>query len=320
MPVTLPDNLPAIELLKKENIFVMTQLRAGMQDIRPLKVLILNLMPIKIDAETDLVRLLSNTPLQIEVDFLKLSTHQSKNTSLEHMEAFYKEFSEVKKYNYDGMIVTGAPVEQMNYEDVDYWPEVSELFSWARKHVTSTFYICWGAQAALYHFYGVPKHMLQDKMFGVFRHTINNRNFPLFRGFDDEFFAPHSRHTEIRREDIEKHAELEIISESEEAGVYIVVGRGGREFYITGHSEYSLYTLHAEYTRDIERGLPITVPKHYYKHDDPTQKPISRWTGHGNLLFNNWMNYYLYQETPYDFSEIEKLENINTPNDKTENI
>ena len=310
MPVTLPDNLPAIEILKKENIFVMTQLRAKEQDIRPLKVLILNLMPIKIAAETDLVRLLSNTPLQIEVDFLKLSTHQSKNTPIEHMETFYKEFNDVRNSNYDGLIVTGAPVELMEFEEVTYWPEVSAVFDWARNHVTSTFYICWAAQAALYNAYGVPKHLMDEKTFGVFKHTINDRSFPLFRGFDDEFYAPHSRHTEIRREDIEKHPDLEILAESDEAGIYIVVGRGGREFYVTGHSEYALYTLHNEYVRDLEKDLPISIPKHYYKHDDPSLKPISRWTGHGNLLFNNWINYFLYQETPFDLSQIKELENL----------
>lgn len=309
MPVTLPDNLPAIEILKKENIFVMTQLRAKEQDIRPLKILILNLMPLKIATETDLVRLLSNTPLQIEVEFLKLSTHQSKNTPAEHMQAFYKEFPEIAGNNYDGLIVTGAPVEMIPFKDVNYWNEVSALFDWARKHVTSTFYICWAAQAALYHFYDIPKHPLSGKMFGVFKHTINKR-VPLFRGFDDEFYAPHSRHTEIRHEDILKHSDLKILSESEESGVYIVMGRGGREFYVTGHSEYSLYTLHNEYMRDKEKGMEIEVPKHYYKHDDPQQKPISRWTGHGNLLFNNWINYYLYQETPYDLLKIEELDKL----------
>lgn len=315
MPVTLPDNLPAIEILKKENIFVMSQLRAKEQDIRPLKVLILNLMPIKIAAETDLVRLLSNTPLQIEIDFLRLSTHQSKNTPIEHMDAFYKEFDEVKSSNYDGLIVTGAPVEMMEYEEVSYWNEVSSVFDWAKHHVTSTFYICWAAQAALYRFYGIPKYPMHEKMFGVFKHTINDRSFPLFRGFDDEFYAPHSRHTEVRREDIEKHKDLKILSESDEAGIYIVVGRGGREFYVTGHSEYSLYTLHNEYSRDKDKGMDIDIPKHYYRQDDPGQKPISRWTGHGNLLFNNWMNYYLYQETPYDVDQIEKLENISLPSE-----
>lgn len=315
MPVTLPDNLPAIEILKKENIFVMSQLRAKEQDIRPLKVLILNLMPIKIAAETDLVRLLSNTPLQIEIDFLRLSTHQSKNTPIEHMDAFYKEFDEVKSSNYDGLIVTGAPVEMMEYEEVSYWNEVSSVFDWAKHHVTSTFYICWAAQAALYRFYGIPKYPMHEKMFGVFKHTINDRSFPLFRGFDDEFYAPHSRHTEVRREDIEKHKDLKILSESGEAGIYIVVGRGGREFYVTGHSEYSLYTLHNEYSRDKDKGMDIDIPKHYYRQDDPGQKPISRWTGHGNLLFNNWMNYYLYQETPYDVDQIEKLGNISLPSE-----
>lgn len=315
MPVTLPDSLPAIEILKKENIFVMSQLRAKEQDIRPLRVLILNLMPIKIAAETDLVRLLSNTPLQIEIDFLRLSTHQSKNTPIEHMDAFYKQFDDVKQSNYDGLIVTGAPVEMMEYEEVGYWDEVSLVFDWAKLHVTSTFYICWAAQAALYRFYGIPKHPLPEKMFGVFKHTIADRSFPLFRGFDDEFYAPHSRNTEIRREDIEKYKDLKILSESDEAGIYIVVGRGGREFYVTGHSEYSLYTLHNEYVRDTEKGIDINTPKHYYRHDNPNEKPISRWTGHGNLLFNNWINYYLYQETPYDLSQIVYLRNILPPSD-----
>ncbi|MDR1810749.1 MAG: homoserine O-succinyltransferase [Prevotella sp.] len=310
MPVTLPDNLPAIEILKKENIFVMNQLRADTQDIRPLKVLIFNLMPLKIATETDLIRLLSNTPLQIEIDFLMLSTHESKNTPREHMQAFYKEFDEISRYNYDGLIVTGAPVELIEFEDVNYWNEVTGVFDWARKHVTSSLYICWAAQAALHHFYGIPKYMLSEKMFGVFKHTINDRLFPLFRGFDDEFYAPHSRHTEIHKNDIEPFRELRVLSESEEAGVYIVVGRGGREFYITGHSEYSLYTLHNEYVRDLEKGLPITIPKHYYKRDDPALKPISRWTGHGNLLFNNWINYFLYQETPFDMEQIEQLNEI----------
>lgn len=310
MPVTLPDNLPAIELLKKENIFVMTQLRARTQDIRPLKVLILNLMPMKIDTETDLIRLLSNTPLQIDLSLIKLSTHQSKNTSQEHMQTFYKEFDEIKKENFDGMIITGAPVELMEFEDVNYWDELTSILDWARNHVTSSFYICWAAQAALYRFYGIQKYLLKEKMFGVFKHTINNRSFPLFRGFDDEYYAPHSRHTETRRSDIIKHPDLEILSESDESGLYIVVGRGGREFYVTGHSEYSLYTLHNEYVRDLNKGLDIQMPKHYYKHNDPALKPISRWTGHGNLLFNNWINYFVYQETPFDLNDIEKLNTI----------
>lgn len=316
MPVTLPDNLPAIEILEKENIFVMTQLRANEQDIRPLKVLVLNLMPIKIAAETDLIRLLSNTPLQIELEFLKLSSHQSKNTPIEHMQAFYKEFDEVRDSNYDGLIVTGAPVELLEYEDVTYWKEIDTVVQWARTHVTSTFYICWAAQAALYSSYGINKHLLPEKMFGVFKHTIADKNFPLFRGFDDEYYAPHSRHTEIRCDEIEKHNELAILSESDEAGIYIVVGRGGREFYVTGHSEYSLYTLHNEYIRDLEKGSDITPPKHYYKQNNPSMKPVSRWTGHGNLLFNNWMNYFLYQETPYNMADIEKLGVLNTARGK----
>lgn len=312
MPVTLPDNLPAIELLKEENIFVMSQLRANEQDIRPLKVLIFNLMPIKIATETDLIRLLSNTPLQIEIEFLKLTTHKSKNTPLEHLETFYKEFDSIKKQNFDGMIVTGAPIEHLKYEDVDYWSEVTSVLDWARKHVTSTFYICWGAQAALYHFYGIPKYKLNDKLFGVFKHTINEPNFALFRGFDDEFYVPHSRHTEVKRSDIIKHQELEILSESDEAGVYIVVGRGGREFYVTGHSEYALYTLDNEYRRDLSKNLSINPPKHYYKHNDPTSKPISRWRGHGNLLYNNWLNYFVYQETPFDINQITSLDELKT--------
>lgn len=310
MPVTLPDNLPAIELLKKENIFIMSQLRANEQDIRPLKVLIFNLMPVKIDTETDLIRLLSNTPLQIEVDFLKLSTHFSKNTPREHLQNFYKDFDAIREQNYDGMIVTGAPIEHLKYEDVDYWQEVVSVLDWAKLHVTSSFYICWAAQAALYHFYGVPKYPLAEKLFGVFKHTINQPNFLLFRGFDDEFYAPHSRHTTILKDDILKHDELSILSESEEAGIYIVVGRGGREFYVTGHSEYSLYTLHNEYIRDLEKGLDIEPPKHYYKQNNPSYKPLSRWRGHGNLLYNNWINYFVYQETPFDLKDIQNLREI----------
>lgn len=310
MPLTLPTNLPAIELLKKENIFVISQLRAKTQDIRPLKVAVLNLMPLKIATETDLIRVMSNTPLQIEVDFVSLSSHESKNTPAEHMKAFYKSFDEISQSNYDGLIVTGAPVENMEYEEVNYWEEVCQVFDWARHHVTSSFYICWAAQAALYRFYGVPKYPLPEKMFGVFRHTILDRNCPLFRGFDDEYYAPHSRHTEIRAEDIAKHEDLKLLSTSDESGVYIVQGRGGREFFVTGHSEYALYTLHNEYSRDASKGLPIDPPRHYYRHDDPQQKPISRWTGHGNLLFNNWINYYLYQSTPFKLEDIGKLGNI----------
>lgn len=310
MPVNLPDNLPAIELLKNENIFVMSQLRANMQDIRPLKVLILNLMPIKVTTETDLIRLLSNSPLQIEVDFLKLSSHTSKNTPEEHLTTFYRNFDEVKGQNYDGLIITGAPVELLEFEEVNYWSEIIEVFDWARVHVTSTFYICWAAQAAMYHFYGVPKHLVDDKIFGVYKHKIADKKHPLFRGFDDEFFAPHSRHTEVRREDISKHPELQILSESDDAGIYIVTSRGGREFYVTGHSEYAPYTLHNEYLRDLERGAEIKKPVNYYKNNDEKNPPVVKWAGHGNLLFNNWMNYYLYQETPYDINKISEMGDI----------
>ena len=310
MPVNLPNNLPAIEILKKENIFVMSQLRANEQDIRPLRVLILNLMPVKITTETDLIRLLSNNPLQVEVEFLKLDTHVSKNTSEEHLLMFYKNFSEVKEDYYDGMIITGAPVELFEYEDVTYWPEITSIFDWARTHVTSTLYICWAAQAALYHFYGVKKYPLPEKMFGVFKHVIHDKKFPLFRGFDDEFYIPHSRHTTITRNDIVVHDELKILSESDDSGVGIVASRGGREFYLTGHSEYAPYTLNTEYVRDAEKGLPIKLPVNYYKNDNPNNSPVVRWSGHANLLFNNWLNYFVYQETPYDKTQIKKLGDI----------
>jgi len=310
MPVNIPNNLPAIEILKKENIFVMNQLRASSQDIRPLRVLILNLMPIKITTETDLIRLLSNNPLQVEIEFLRLRTHVSKNTSEEHLLNFYKGFDEVESDFYDGMIITGAPVEMLEYEKVNYWKEISSIFDWARTHVTSTLYICWAAQAALYHFYGVNKYVLPEKKFGIFKHTITDKKFPLFRGFDDEFFIPHSRHTEIRREDLLKCENITILSESEESGVGIAASRGGREFYLTGHSEYAPYTLHTEYVRDVQKGLPINVPVNYYKDDNPDNPPIVRWTGHGNLLFNNWLNYYVYQETPYDKTNIKNLDEI----------
>ena len=255
--------MPAVEILKSENIFVMDSQQASTQDIRPLRIVILNLMPLKITTETDLIRLLSNTPLQIEVDFLKISGHISKNTPVEHMMTFYKDFSTLRNENYDGMIITGAPVEQMPFEEVDYWKEVSEIFDWARTHVTSTLYICWAAQAGLYHFYGVPKYPLPQKMFGIFKHKVYDHQNPIFRGFDDEFYVPHSRHTEVRKSDIEKVPELTLLSESEESGVYMVMARGGREFFITGHSEYSPYTLDTEYRRDLDKGLPIEMPLNY---------------------------------------------------------
>ena len=290
--------------MKSENIFVMVSQQASTQDIRPLRIVILNLMPLKITTETDLIRLLSNTPLQIEVDFLKISGHISKNTPVEHMMTFYKDFSTLRNENYDGMIITGAPVEQMPFEEVDYWKEVSEIFDWARTHVTSTLYICWAAQAGLYHFYGVPKYPLPQKMFGIFKHKVYDHQNPIFRGFDDEFYVPHSRHTEVRKSDIEKVPELTLLSESEESGVYMVMARGGREFFITGHSEYSPYTLDTEYRRDLDKGLPIEMPLNYYRNNDPKKGPLVRWRGHANLLFSNWLNYFVYQQTPYDIREI----------------
>ena len=296
--------MPAVEILKSENIFVMDSQQASTQDIRPLRIVILNLMPLKITTETDLIRLLSNTPLQIEVDFLKISGHISKNTPVEHMMTFYKDFSTLRNENYDGMIITGAPVEQMPFEEVDYWKEVSEIFDWARTHVTSTLYICWAAQAGLYHFYGVPKYPLPQKMFGIFKHKVYDHQNPIFRGFDDEFYVPHSRHTEVRKSDIEKVPELTLLSESEESGVYMVMARGGREFFITGHSEYSPYTLDTEYRRDLDKGLPIEMPLNYYRNNDPKEGPLVRWRGHANLLFSNWQNYFVYQQTPYDIREI----------------
>ncbi len=310
MPVKIPDNLPAIELLKKENIFVMSDLRADLQDIRPLRLLILNLMPLKISAETDFIRLLSNNPLQVEVDFLRLDTHTSKNTSQEHLEMFYKGFGQVKEDCYDGLIITGAPVEQLDFKDVTYWNELTEIFDWARTHVTSSLYICWASMAALYHFYGIEKFALSGKLFGVFRHTVSDKKNTLFRGFDDEFYIPHSRHSTISKEEVLGRPEVSILSESQEAGLAIMASRGGREFYLTGHSEYSPLTLHEEYVRDKEKGLPIEIPHHYYENDNPAGRPVVRWAGHANLLFNNWLNSFVYQETPYDLNEVKNLGEI----------
>ena len=304
MPLNLPDKIPAIDLLKQGKYFCNEYRRASTQDIRPLKMLILNLMPIKITTETDLIRLLSNTPLQIEVDFLKLNSHTPKNTPIEHLKAFYRPFSEVREQTYDGMIITGAPVETISFKEVTYWEEITGVFDWARTHVTSTFFICWAAQAGLYHYYNVPKHALDKKMFGVFSHKVLEPLNPIFRGFDDEFFVPHSRHTTILRSDLEKVPELTILSESPNAGVYLVMGRNGREFFVTGHSEYSPNTLDEEYKRDLAKGLDIELPYNYYKNDNPAERPIVRWRGHANLLFSNWLNYFVYQETPYNISEI----------------
>ena len=306
MPLNLPDKLPAIDILKEENIFVIDNSRASTQDIRPLKIVILNLMPIKITTETDLIRLLSNSPLQIEVSFMKLKSHTSKNTPIEHMKAFYRDFECMRNEKFDGMIITGAPVEHLEFEDVNYWDEIQDIFNWTRTHVTSTLYICWAAQAGLYHHYGIPKYPLDKKMFGIFEHHIceGMSKHSIFRGFDDCFYVPHSRHTEVRREDILKVPELTLLSESKDAGVYMVMARGGREFFVTGHSEYSPYTLDTEYRRDLGKGLPIDMPKNYYRDNDLEKGPLVRWRSTANLLFSNWLNYYVYQETPYDINQI----------------
>lgn len=304
MPLNIPVTLPAVNILREENIFVMDSERASTQEIRPLKIVILNLMPIKITTETDLIRLLSNSPLQIEIDFLHMESHSSKNTPIEHLMTFYKTFDEISKSNYDGMIITGAPVEQLEFEEVNYWPEMTKIFDWARTHVTSTFHICWAAQAGLYYHYGIPKYPLTTKMFGVFEHFNHNPQNPIFRGFDDVFYVPHSRHTEVRAEDILKNKELTLLSESPESGVYMVMARNGREFFITGHSEYSPLALDTEYKRDLEKGLPIGIPQNYYRDNDPNNEPLVRWRSHANLLFTNWLNYFVYQETPYDLEKI----------------
>lgn len=304
MPLNIPDKLPAIELLKKENIFVIDASRASTQDIRPLNIAFLNLMPIKITTETDLIRVLSNSPLQVNLSFIKLKSHVSKNTSIEHMKTFYTNFNEIKKQKFDGFIVTGAPVELLPFEKVDYWDELKEIFDWAKTNVTSSFFICWSAQAALYHYYGIPKYELAKKMFGVFEHSVNTPLNPIFRGFDDVFYAPHSRHTEIKKEDILTNPSLTILSESVDSGVYMVSARNGREFFVTGHSEYNPGTLDVEYKRDVKKGLAIEIPRNYYKDNDPSKPPVVRWRSHANLLFTNWLNYFVYQETPFDINEI----------------
>ena len=305
MPLRLPDKLPAINLLKKENIFVMDNTRATSQDIRPLRIVILNLMPLKITTETDLVRLLSNTPLQMEIYFMKLKSHTSKNTPIEHMMMFYKDFDVLAKEKFDGMIITGAPIEHLEFEEVEYWEEISKIFAWADTHVTSTMYICWAAQAGLFYHYGIPKYHLSKKMFGIFKQYTLQPQIPLFRGFDDNFSMPHSRHTEVRREDIDKHKELEIVAESLESGVSIVMARGGRQIFVTGHMEYSPYTLDSEYRRDLGKRDDVEMPKNYYKDNDIHQAPLVTWRAHANLMFSNWINYYIYQETPYNIEDIE---------------
>ena len=305
MPLNLPDKLPAIELLKKENIFVIDKSRAVEQDIRPLKIVILNLMPLKITTETDLVRLLSNTPLQLEINFMKLKSHTSKNTPIEHMMTFYEDFDLMRNKKYDGMIITGAPVELMDFEEVNYWKELTEIFDWARTHVTSTMYICWAAQAGLYYYHGIPKYTLPNKKFGVFKQFPLDPKLSIFRGFDDFFYMPHSRHTEVRREDIIKNPNLHILAESPDSGVSIIMARDGREFYITGHMEYSPNTLDIEYKRDMGKRDDVFMPENYYEDDNSDNPPVVRWRAHANLMFSNWLNYYVYQETPFDIDKIE---------------
>ncbi|MBV4418230.1 homoserine O-succinyltransferase [Clostridium tyrobutyricum] len=304
MPIKVKDDLPAADILNKENIFIMHENTAFHQDIRPLKIAILNLMPLKITTEVQLLRLISNNALQIEVELLHPKTHVSKNISQEYLMTFYKVFDEIKDQKFDGLIITGAPVETLKFEQVEYWEELEEIMDWSVHNVYSTLHICWGAQAGLYHHYNIPKYNLDEKMFGVFKHRITNKNLKLLRGFDYEFFAPHSRNTEVRREDIEKVRDLTIISESDEAGVYIVYAKQGRQIFVMGHSEYDPLTLKSEYDRDIDKGLNIKVPKHYFEDDDPSKPPIVNWRAHSNLLFSNWLNYYVYQETPYDVNRI----------------
>ena len=304
MPIKIPNALPARETLLSENIFVMTQTRAQTQDIRPLKIGLLNLMPTKIATETQLARLLGNTPLQVELDLVTVESHISKNTPMEHMLSFYRPFSEVADKNYDGFIITGAPVEQLPFEQVDYWDELCRVMEWTRTHVQSTLHICWGAQAALYYHYGIPKVPLPEKMFGVFAHRVEHKNSMLLRGFDDVFMVPHSRHTTVLREDVEKHPELTILASSGEAGVYAIKTDMGRQVFITGHSEYDADTLRREYERDRAAGLPIDVPRHYFPDDDPSRDPIVSWRSCANLMYSNWLNYYVYQETPFDLARM----------------
>ncbi|MFZ5967202.1 MAG: homoserine O-acetyltransferase MetA [Bacillota bacterium] len=305
MPVIIPESLPAADILQKENIFIMNEKRALHQDIRPLKIAILNLMPTKIETETQLLRLLGNTPIQVEVVLLRSEVYASKNVQEEHLLTFYRTFSEIKDQKFDGLIITGAPVEQMEFHDVDYWQELKDIMAFSKDHVTSTLHICWGAQAGLYYHYGIPKYPLKEKMFGVFPHTIVTKNIKLLRGFDDEFFIPHSRHTEIKKSDIINVPELEILAESETAGVSIIAAKNGRQIFLTGHSEYDPDTLKKEYQRDITKGLDIAVPQNYFLHNQPCNDPIVKWRSHANLLFSNWLNYYVYQETPYNISEIQ---------------
>ncbi len=307
MPIKIQNGLPAVEILERENIFVMTDSRAITQDIRPLKILILNLMPTKVDTETQLSRLLGNTPLQVEIELIHTESHKSKNTSEEHLLAFYKQFSDVKDNYYDGMIITGAPVEKMAFEDVDYWAELAEIMEWTKTHVQSTLHICWGAQAGLYYHFGIDKYMLDEKLSGVYEHKVDYKRSILFRGFDDVFYVPHSRYTSVSREQIENTKGLKILASSEKAGVYAVSTKNGRQIFITGHSEYDADTLGKEYTRDKNAGIDPKIPENYFPNDDDTKPPLIKWRGHATLLFTNWLNYFVYQATPYDIMQIKKL-------------
>ena len=304
MPIKIPNELPAVRTLEAENIFVMTETRAITQDIRPLKILILNLMPTKVDTETQLSRLLGNTPLQVEIELIHTSTHKSKNVSEEHLLAFYKEFEDVKDRYFDGLIITGAPVEKMEFEEVEYWEELKEIMEWSKSHVHSTLHICWGAQAGLYYHFGIKKHLMAEKLSGVYEHTVDYKRSILFRGFDETFYVPHSRYTTVRREDVENTPLLKVLASSEEAGVYAVITPGGKQVFLTGHSEYDPLTLEKDYKRDKALGINPKVPKNYYPGDDDTKAPIVRWRAHATLLFTNWLNYFVYQTTPYEIDKI----------------
>ncbi|MFN8256122.1 MAG: homoserine O-succinyltransferase [Bacteroidales bacterium] len=301
MPINVPNNLPAIEILKRENIFIMEELRAIHQDIRPLRIALCNLMPLKIITETDFVRVLSNTPLQVELDFFYMDKHESKNTSKEHLNIIYKTFEQIKTKKYDGLIITGAPVENLEFEAVDYWKDLTEVMEWTKTNVTNTLHICWGAQAGMYYHYGIPKYPIGKKLFGVFEHRVMDPKMLLFRGFDDVFVTPHSRYTENRLEDIEKCGQLKIAAWSEKAGVHVVVSKDNRQVFVTGHFEYNANTLKSEYDRDVAKGLNIDIPENYYPGNDPSKKPMVKWRANANLFFINWINYCVYQETPYDW-------------------
>ena len=304
MPIKIPNNLPAVKTLESENIFVMTETRAISQDIRPLRILVLNLMPKKIETETQFARLLGNSPLQVEMELIHTSSHQSKNVAEEHLLAFYKTFGDIKDQNFDGFIITGAPVEHMPFEEVEYWQELCEIMEWSKTHVHSTLHICWGAQAGLYYHYGIGKHLMPEKMFGVFPHRVDHKQSILFRGFDDTFMVPQSRHTTVLREDIEKVPQLKILASSDRTGVYAVSTKNGRQIFITGHSEYDADTLKNEYLRDLSHGKPIKIPENYFPDDDETKPPMVSWRAHANLLFSNWLNYFVYQNTPYDIKQV----------------